>query len=147
MQILLRENVANLGRRGDIVTVKNGYARNFLLPQGIAVAVKAGDLKSIEQEQARLVKAAERERMEVAALAERFVDASVTIVSKANEEGHLFGSVGPKEIAEALTAAVVPVDESAIRLESHIKALGVYDVPIHLSADVEVQAKVYVVGE
>jgi len=146
MQVLLRNKIDNLGNRGDIVTVKDGYARNYLLPKGLAVAVTEGDTKSIEAERRRLRKIVDKERMEIAALSERISQASLTIASKANEEGHLFGSVGPKEIADALTREVAPVGESAVRLEPHIKALGVYEVPVHLSTDVNVVVKVTVVG-
>jgi len=147
MQVLLRQNVDKLGNRGDVVTVKDGYARNYLLPRGLGVAVMSEDLKSVEDERRRLVKIAQQERRETAALAERIQQASITIAAKANEEGYLFGSVGPKEICEALAREVAQVDESAVRLEAHIKALGVYDVPICLSAEVDVPVKVYVVGE
>ncbi len=147
MQVLLRENLANLGRRGDVVTVKDGYARNFLLPRGIAIEVRSGDLALIEAEKKRLEKIARQERLEAEALADKLREASVTITSRANEEGHLFGSVGPDEIAAALSAEVHQVPPSAVRLEKHIKELGVYEVAVHVSGDVEVVTKVWVVGE
>jgi len=147
MQVLLRQNVEKLGSRGDVVNVKDGYARNYLIPRGIGLAVKSTDLKSVEAERKRLQKITDKERMEIAALAERLSAASVTITAKANEEGHLFGSVGPKDIADMLTRDVAPIEESAVRLDPHIKVLGVYEVPVHLSAEVEVPVKVYVVGE
>lgn len=147
MQVLLKNNVPNLGKPGDIVNVKSGYARNYLVPRGMAVAVKEGELKSVEFERKRLQKIAEKERMEMAALADRLRDASITITAKANEEGVLFGSVTPEMIAERLTAEFAPVDVSAIKLAEHIKAVGVFDVPVHLSAEFEVTAKVNVVAE
>jgi large subunit ribosomal protein L9 len=85
--------------------------------------------------------------MEAETLAEKLADASVTITARANEEGHLFGSVGPDEIAEALGAEVAQVKPGQVRLESHIKELGVYDVTIHVSDDIEVATKVWIVGE
>jgi large subunit ribosomal protein L9 len=147
MQVLLKSKIDNLGNRGEIVTVKDGYARNFLIPRGFAIAVNQDDLKSIEGEQRRLQKLADREHMETTALAEKISRAALVIVSKANEEGHLFGSVGPKEISDALTREVAPVEESAVRLETHLKSLGDYEVPIRLSGDVSVVVKVTVVGE
>ncbi|MHC4711823.1 MAG: 50S ribosomal protein L9 [Planctomycetota bacterium] len=147
MQVLLRENLARLGRRGEVVTVKDGYARNFLLPKGIAIEVRPDDLDVIEAEKKRLEKIARQERLEAEALAEKLREASVTITARANEEGHLFGSVGPDEIAAALSAEVHQVAPSAVRLEKHIKELGVYEVTVHVSGDYEVVTKVWVVGE
>lgn len=147
MQVLLRENLTDLGRRGQVVTVKDGYARNYLLPKGIAVEVKANDLAAVRAEQKRLEKIERQERLEAEALAAKLGEASVTITAKANEEGHLFGSVGPEDIAAALSAEVAQVDPSAVRLEKHIKELGVYEVAIHLTAELEVVTKVWVVGE
>jgi large subunit ribosomal protein L9 len=147
MLVLLRENLDKLGRRGDVVTVKDGYARNFLLPKGIAIEVRADDLAVVEAEKKRLEKIARQERLEAEALAEKLREASVTITARANEEGHLFGSVGPDEIAAALSAEVHQVAPSAVRLEKHIKELGVYEVAVHVSGDLEVVTKVWVVGE
>lgn len=147
MQVLLRENVAKLGKRGDVVTVKDGYARNFLMPKGMAVLVKHGDLKSVELEMKRLKKVAEREHMEMAALVEKLSTVSLTITARANAEGHLFGSVGPREVAEALAGTVGGVPEAAIRLEPHIKDLGAYDVHVHMSPEFETTIKVWVVNE
>ncbi len=147
MQVLLRENVSRLGRRGEVVTVKNGYARNYLLPKGMAVEVRRGEAAAIEAEKKRLDRVALQEQMEAEERAERLKESSVTITAKANEEGHLFGSVGPAEIAEALSAEVAPVEPSAVRLESHIKELGVYDVTVHIWGDLEAVTKVWVVGE
>jgi large subunit ribosomal protein L9 len=147
MQVLLRDNVEKLGRRGDVVTVKDGYARNYLLPRGVAVEVREDDLKAVEAERQRLAKAAEKEQLAARETAAKLQESSVTITTKANEEGHLFGSVGPEAIAEALTREVTPVEASAVQLEEHIKELGVYDVTIRVSADLEVTAKVWVVGE
>jgi len=147
MQVLLKNRVDNLGNRGDIVTVKDGYARNYLLPQGLAIPVRASELKSIEIEQRRLQKLVEKERLAVASLAGKLQGAAVTITAKANEEGVLFGSVGPKEIADALTALYAPVEESAVRLDPHIKAVGEHQVPLRLSQEVEVIVTVTVAAD
>lgn len=147
MQVLLRENVPRVGNCGDIVEVKDGYARNFLLPKGIAIAVRRSDLAVIEAERKRLAKTAEVQRLESEELMAKLTESSVTIVARANEEGHLFGSVGAAEIAKALSDEVTPVDESAVKLEEHIKELGVYDVIIHVSAQHEATVKVWVIGE
>ena len=147
MQVLLRERVANLGGRGEIVIVKDGYARNFLIPKGLAILVKGGEKKTIEIEQKRLQKMAEKERMALSSLAGKLADAAITIYSKANEEGHLFGSVGPKEIAEALTSLVAPVEESAVKMEEHLKSVGEHQVLIRLSPEFEVRVRVTVAAE
>ncbi len=147
MQVLLRQDVARLGKGGDVVTVKDGYARNFLLPKGIAIKIADNQMKVIEAERRRLAKAAEQERLAVEELTNKIKDVSITITAKANEEGHLFGSVGPAEIAETLSNEVAQVEEAAVRLDPHIKDLGVYDVPIHISGETEVVIKVWVVGE
>ena len=147
MQVLLKNRVDNLGNRGDIVTVKDGYARNYLLPKGLAILVRPGELKAIEIEQRRLQKMAEKDRLAVASMAGKLQDAAVTISAKANEEGVLFGSIGPKEVADALTSLYAPVEESAVRLDTHIKAVGEYQVQIRLSPEVEVAVKVTVTAE
>jgi large subunit ribosomal protein L9 len=147
MQVLLRNTVAHLGKPGDIVSVKPGYARNYLVPRGLAIPVKEGDLKAVDVERKRLQRIADRERKEKEELAATLRDRAITITMKANEEGILFGSVGPEQVAERLTAEITPVDASTVRLEEHIKALGAYDVVLHLSPEVEVTVKVNVVGE
>jgi large subunit ribosomal protein L9 len=147
MQVLLRENVPALGRRGEIVRVKDGYARNYLMPRGLAMAVDQGALKTIEQEQKRLQKIADKERMEAQALADRISGATVALTAKANEEGVLFGSVGPDEIAAKLAADVAPVEASMVRMTEHIKNVGEYDVTVHVAHDVDAVLKVVVAAE
>jgi len=147
MQVLLRERVSRLGAPGDIVDVADGYARNHLLPHGLAMQVKPGQVKAIEAERRRLARKAEKERLENEEMAAKLADASVTITARATEEGHLFGSVDADDIARAITEEVAPVDASAVRLEEPLKNLGVYEVTIHLSGEVEATTKVWVVGE
>ncbi len=147
MQVLLKDNVPQLGRRGQIVTVKPGYARNYLLPKGMAVAVTTGTVQAIEQEQKRLQKIADQERMESQALADRINGYVINVTAKANEEGVLFGSVGPVEIAEKLTAEVAPVDVSMVRMDEHIKQVGEHEVTIRVAQDVEATCTVNVAAE
>ncbi|HLU38538.1 MAG TPA: 50S ribosomal protein L9 [Planctomycetota bacterium] len=145
MQVLLKRNVENLGRVGDVVKVKPGYARNWLLPTGRAVVVNAGNLAEIERLRAR-AQADEQERIkQIKELAASMVDASVTIEGRANEDGHLFGSVTAAQIAAALRAKGFPIEENHVRLEAPLKEIGVFDVRLHLHAEVDAQVKVWVV--
>ncbi len=147
MQVLLRETLPRVGNCGDVVEVKDGYARNYLLPKGIAIAIRRGDLVAIEVERMRLAKTSAAQRLESDQLMAKLTESSVTITARANEEGHLFGSVGEAEIAKAVSDEVTPVDESAVMLEEHIKELGVYDVLIRVSGEREATVKVWVIGE
>ncbi len=145
MQILLKTNVEHLGRLGDVVAVKPGYARNYLLPLGLAVPVTKANLALIEKDRSR-AHAEEQARIEsMREFATRLEQASVTIEGRANEDGHLFGSVTAASIADALRERGLTVDAKAIRLEHPIKEIGVYDVVVHLHADVNTTVKVWVV--
>ncbi len=145
VQVILRKDVEKLGKVGDVVTVKAGYARNYLLPQGVAYPVTPDNLKRIEAEKERARQEEERRLEEIKSFGEKLASTSVTIEAKA-EEGRLFGSVTAQMVAEALKAErglEIPV--KAVRLEHPLKEIGVYDVPIHLHPGVEVNLKVWVV--
>ncbi len=145
MQVLLKQTIELLGMLGDVVDVKNGYARNYLLPTGLAVKVSAANMQMIERERKR-AQSEELARVgNLKLLADRLAEASVTIEGRANEEGHLFGSVNVAQIAAALRSKGLPVDEKQIRLEHPLKEIGVFDVTVHLHADVEAVTKVWVV--
>ena len=147
MEFLLKQNVEHLGRIGDVVKVKSGYARNYLLPRGLAVLVTKNNVAEIER--ARAVALAEEE-LRVAGmreLATKLGEASVTIEGRANAEGHLFGSVGAPQIAAALREKGIAVDDKQVRLATHLKEIGVYDVVVHLHATVEATVKVWVVQQ
>lgn len=145
MQVLLKRTVAHLGRVGDVVNVKPGFARNFLLPSGHAVALSAGSLAEIDRLRAG-AKVEEQERVkQMRDLAQALSDASVTIEGRANEEGHLFGSVNAPQIAAALAAKGFTVDEGQVRLDAPLKEIGVFDVRLHLHQEVEAIVKVWVV--
>jgi large subunit ribosomal protein L9 len=145
MQVLLRQSVDKLGLLGDVVDVKDGYARNYLLPRGLAIKVSDANMQMIEQERER-ARAEEAARIgNYKALAASLVETSVTIEGRANEEGHLFGSVNAAQIAFALKGKGLPIDEKQVRLEHPLKEIGVFDVAVHLHADVEAVTKVWVV--
>ncbi len=147
MQLLLRKDVENLGSMGDIVTVKDGYARNYLLPKRLATTVSETHLREVEAARKKLADERDRALEGVRSLGEQLESASCTVVAKANEEGHLFGSVGPQQIADALAADGFKVDEKMIDLDTHIKELGVYNVTIKLHSEITATCKVWVVGE
>ena len=133
MDVILLEKVANLGSLGDKVKVKAGYGRNFLLPYGKAVAATADNLKAFEERRAELEKAAAEKLSAAQARGEALEGASVTITSKAGEEGKLFGSVTVRDIAEAAEAKGVSLEKSEIRMpEGPIRELGEFDIDVHL---------------
>jgi len=145
MELLLKQNIDSLGRIGDVVSVKPGYARNFLLPRGLGVPVTKANMAQIEKERAT---ALAEEKLRVGGLKEvaaRLLETSVTIEGRANEEGHLFGSVSAANIADALKEKGFPIDAKSVRLAAPLKEIGVFDVEIHLHADVNATTKVWVV--
>jgi large subunit ribosomal protein L9 len=147
MEVILRQAVDNLGHPGDIVTVSAGYARNYLLPRGIAYAATEGNKKRIGQEKARL-EAAENQRREGAeGIAKRLEEVSITFSARVGEEGKLFGSVTAADIAEQLAAQGFEIEKRQIDLHEPIKALGVYRVPVRLHADVRPEVKVWVIKQ
>ena len=147
MEIILRQGVENLGKPGDIVKVKAGYARNYLLPHGLAYEATPGNLKRIQQERERL-EAAENERRTAAqGLAERFEQVSLTFSARVGEEGKLFGSVTAADVAQQLEAQGFHIEKRQIDLHEPIKALGVYRVPVRLHADVKPEVRVWVIKQ
>jgi len=148
MEIILRQAVENLGTTGDVVKVKAGYARNYLLPHGLAYEATPGNLKRIQQERERL-EAAENERRGTAqGLAEKLEQVSLTFSARVGEEGKLFGSVTGSDIAEQLHAQGFDmIEKRQIDLHEPIKALGVYRVPVRLHADVKPEVKVWVIKQ
>ena len=147
MEVILRQAVDNLGHPGDIVTVSPGYARNYLIPRGIAYLATDGNKKRISQEKARL-EAAESERRGTAEeLAKKLEEVSITFAARVGEEGKLFGSVTTADIAQQLEAQGYHIEKRQIDLHEPIKALGVYRVPIRLHADVKPEIKVWVIKQ
>ena len=147
MEVILRQAVDNLGHPGDVVTVSNGYARNYLLPRGVAFVATEGNKKRITQEKARLEAAEESRRGAAQELADRMAEVSITFAARVGEEGKLFGSVTAGDIAQQLEAQGFHVERRQIDLHEPIKALGVYRVPIKLHADVKPEIKVWVIKQ
>ena len=147
MEIILRQAVENLGKPGDVVKVKAGYARNYLLPHGLAYEATPGNLKRIQQERDRL-EAAENERRQGAqGVAEKLEQVSLTFSARVGEEGKLFGSVTAADVAQQLEAQGFHIEKRQIDLHEPIKALGVYRVPIRLHADVKPEVRVWVIKQ
>jgi len=148
MQVILLERVQNLGELGDSVKVKPGYARNYLIPQGRAVIATAENVAEFEARRAEL----ERQEAEALALVQARAEAlqgkEVTLARKTGEEGKLFGSVGPQDIADALTEAGTAVSRHEVRLiNDTLRQVGEHEVRIHLYADVESSITVHIISE
>jgi large subunit ribosomal protein L9 len=147
MRVVLREDVEKLGRRGEVVKVADGFARNFLLPKGKALAATDGNLKVIEKEKRRYVQRVAKEKGEMEALAQRIAGVSLTLVRKVGEHDVLYGSVTTGDIADGLEKEGIQVDRRRIQLVEPIKSLGIYNVPVKLHAEVRAEVKVWVVKE
>jgi large subunit ribosomal protein L9 len=147
MDVILRQDVANLGRTGELVTVKDGYARNFLLPRGMAYQATEANKRRLEAERAQRLKKQSAEVGAAQARAERLAQVSLTFTMKAGEGDKLFGSVTAADIAEQLREQGYEVDKKQVELDEPLKALGVYKVPVRLHADVKPDVRVWVVRE
>jgi len=148
MQLILLQKVVNLGNLGDKVTVKPGYGRNFLVPQGKAVPATATNLAEFEARRAEYEAKAKASLEGAEGRKARLEGASVTISANASTEGKLYGSVGPRDIAEALTKAGMPVEKSEVVMgEGPLRHVGEFDVLVHLHADIETTVKVVIVAD
>ncbi len=135
MEILLIENVPNLGVRGDVVNVKDGYARNFLLPRKKALPVTAGNKRQIELEKERNIKLRAKELSEAQVLAEKLQAVALTIAKKVGENGHLFGSVTNGDVAELLKAKGFEIEKQTITVP-HVKSVGSFEADVRIYAGV-----------
>lgn len=148
MEIILLEKIANLGALGDKVTVKPGYGRNYLIPKGKAVVATAEKIQQFEQRRAELEKKAADELAAAQAKANAIAALEVTLIHKAGDEGRLYGSIGTKDIADAVTAAGVSVQKSEVRLPSGtIRHVGDYEIGVQLHGDVVAVLKLKVAAE
>ena len=147
MEVILREHVDNLGRRGDLVKVADGYARNYLLPRKLALLATDGNKKVIEREKAKFdIKDAEEQKV-AQAVADRLATVEIELARKVGETDALFGSVTNADVAEALGAKGFDIDRRKIQLHEPIKKLGDYTVPVKLHREVTVPLKVKVSAE
>ena len=147
MEVILREHVDNLGKRGEIVKVADGYARNYLLPRKLALLATDGNKKQIERERGKFEAKEAEETKTAEAMAARVSSLEVAIARKVGENDVLFGSVTASDIASALEAKGIEVDRRKLQLAEPIKKLGAFDVPLKLHRDVIATVKVKVVAE
>jgi large subunit ribosomal protein L9 len=146
MQLVLTEDVPHLGKQGDVVEVKPGYGRNYLLPRGMATVPTPHNIRLLERYKIRVRQAREARIADLKNLAEQIQKmAGITIEANANEEGHLYGSVGPAEISKGLRSKALPIDLEMVRLEGPIKETGLYAVKLNLGYEIETEVKVAVI--
>ena len=145
IELMLTQAVDHLGKQQEVVSVKPGYARNYLLPQGLAVIATDHHKRMIEKHKSRLEEIQNSRLAGLRELAEQLARQSITIEANANEEGHLYGSVGASDIVSALKRNEVTVTTDQVRLKGPLKELGLYTVNIHLGHEVEAELKVWVV--
>jgi large subunit ribosomal protein L9 len=146
MKVILNTAMDNLGKAGDIVNVKDGYARNFLLPRRIASEATINNVRALEHQKRIIADRLRKERKEFEVLAKKISESSVTIPVQVGEEGKLFGSVTNKDIAEALSREGFHIDKRRIRLEDPIKEVGSFVIPINLHPDVVAHLPLHVVS-
>ena len=147
MEVILREHVDNLGRRGEIVKVADGYARNYLLPRKLALLATEGNKKQIERERAKFDAKESDEQRAAQAIAERMANVEVVIARKVGETEAMYGSVTAADIAEALAAKGFELDRRKLQLADPLKKLGQFDIPVKLHRDVTATVRVKVVAE
>ncbi|ABC77757.1 50S ribosomal protein L9 [Syntrophus aciditrophicus] len=147
MKIILKENFETLGKAGEIVKVADGYARNFLIPKGIAAEANLRNIKALEHDKQNIVRKAEKERKRHESLAASLSGVTCTIARRVGEQDKLFGSVTAMDIEEALLAQNVKIDRKSIVLDEPIKAIGEFPIVIKLGAGVTAEIKVNVVPE
>lgn len=147
MQLVLTEDVTHLGKQGELVEVRPGYGRNYLLPNGLATVPTEHNLKLLERYKKRVLQAREAKMADLKVLAEQIQRVTVSIEANANEEGHLYGSVGAPEISKGLKQQNLKVEQEMIRLEGPIKECALYAVKISLGYEIETEVKVLVVRQ
>jgi large subunit ribosomal protein L9 len=145
MKVILRSDVQDLGQAGELVSVKDGYARNFLVPRKLAVEASKASIRALEHERRQIALREKKRLIEMEKLAGRIRSTSVTIAKEVGEGDRLFGSVTSMDIHRALESEGIQIDRRVIDLEDPIKAIGVYDVPIKLHRQVDARLKVWVV--
>ncbi len=147
MKVILRKDVETLGKVGDVISVKDGYARNYLIPRDIAFAATESSVKALEEEKKQQARKLEKEKKSSEALATQLEKTSVTIKMKVGEDDKLFGSVTSQMIGDALQEKGITLDKRQIELEDSLKSLGIFDVNVKLAGGVVGKLKVWIVRE
>jgi large subunit ribosomal protein L9 len=145
IELLLIQSVDHLGRQGDVVAVRRGFAMNYLLPQGLATIATEHHKRMVEKHKARLLEIQNARLAGLRTIGDELAKQSVTIEANANDEGHLYGSVGATEIVNALKRNEITITADQVRLKGPLKELGLYTVTIHLGHEIEAELKVWVV--
>ena len=145
MELILKEDVDRLGKAGSVVKVKDGFALNFLIPNGLAVPVTAGNLKRLEQEKQKKTAELEKAKKEAEELNKKLAELSLTIPVLVHEDELLYGSIGPEDLAVALKDEGYDIKKEIIDLGEPIKSLGIYEVPVKLHPEITAKIKVWVV--
>lgn len=145
IELLLIQSIDHLGKQGDVVKVKRGYANNYLLPQGLATVASDHHKRMVDKHRAKLQEIEQARLKDLRELAKHVAKQSVTIEANANEEGHLYGSVGAPEIVASLKQSDIVLTPDQIRLEGVLKELGLYTVKVNLHQEIEAELKVWVV--
>ena len=147
MKVILRKNFEKLGNMSEVVSVKDGYARNYLIPRGIAYEATKGSLHQLEEELKQQSRSVDKERKKAESIAVQLEKISVTIKMKVGEEDKIFGSVTSQMISDSLAEKEITLDKRHIELAEPLKALGIYDVPVKLAGGVTGKIKVWIVRE
>lgn len=147
MEVILKEDIVNIGKIGEVVRVRDGYARNYLLPRGLVLIANKKNLKTFEHQKKLVADQKQKITRQAQAVSDQLAGVSLTISMRTGEEGRLFGSVTNIQIEKALKAKGLDVDRRKIHLNEPIKTLGEYEIPIRLTADVTVPLKLSVVSE
>jgi large subunit ribosomal protein L9 len=147
MEVILRTDVPKLGKAGDIVKVKDGFARNYLLPKGLAIPANQKTIKALENQRKIILAKAERERKKVQSLAEKLTGLTLTFYRKVIEGDRIYGSISAQDIVKALEEKGLSLERRFVLLDEPIKQLGTYEIPIRLGPGVEVKIKLEVIEE
>ncbi len=147
MKVLLYADIDRLGWLGDVVNVKDGYARNYLLPQGLATVPSETNLRAIASEKAKRAEQRQLDQKQLERAAEAVEGAEAVVAAKANEQGHLFGSVGERDIAENLRGQGFEVSDDMVQLSEHIKEVGTHEVTLKVAAELFATISVVVVSQ
>ncbi len=145
MEVILKQDIDKIGKTGTVVKVKDGFARNFLIPNGLAIPLNPANLKKLEQEKQRKVAQIEKTKKECEKIKERITNLSLTIPALAQEEDRLYGGISAQEIASVLKEEGFDIDKNCIILDEPIKSLGIYEIPIQLHPEVSAKIKVWIV--
>ena len=145
IHVLLTQPVPHVGQPGELINVRPGFARNYLLPQGLATFATPHNLLIVEKHRQRLKKQEEARRADLQSLGAQIAQRSLTIEANANEEGHLYGSVNADQIAAALKSEGFPIETESVRIEGPLKDLGLYTIKVHLAQDIDTEVKLWVV--